>query len=107
MFGTALLPSWETILTFMAEYWYCVALALILYLIAYLGLFSSIEAKESTFPGGHFYYKNMQVSMTKLSPVFKTINADVASFYETLPKPMAFETGAIFYDDPSALVNEE
>ena len=45
--------------------------------------------------------------MTKLSPIFKAINADVADYYATLPRPLGFETGAIFYDDPSALADEE
>ena len=57
--------------------WLFSALVLIVLLLAYLGVFASVTASETHFPGGYFFYKNMQSSTQNLGPVFGKINADI------------------------------
>ena len=59
------------------DYWF-ILLSILLVLFAYLlGIFTSVEPKESDFPGGLFYYKDIQVSSNGLGQLFKEIRKHI------------------------------
>ena len=43
---------------FAQHYWFYGIFLLILLFAAYVGLFSTVEAREDDFPNGYFFYKN-------------------------------------------------
>ena len=94
---------WETLTT----YWpITLTAAAGLLLLHRLGLFSRVQAKEDTFLGGIFFFKDLQKRTRDLHTVFAEINADLATFNKTLPKRVFYPVGAIYYDDPNSLEDE-
>ena len=65
---------------FIEQYWFFILFIFIVLIAAYVGLFATVEAKETKFPGGLFFYKDLQVSTKNLGPVFRKINDDIAAF---------------------------
>ena len=94
------------ILEFLEKYWFFVLFGLVVLFAAYLGLLNSVEAKESKFPGGLFFYKDRQVASKHLGPIFREINEDIQEYQKTLPKKVVYPKGGIFYDDPGSLADE-
>ena len=61
---------------------------------------------EGKFTGGLFFYKDLQVSTKKLGPVFREVDEHVVKYTKSLPKQVVYTSGAVFYDDPGLLVDE-
>ena len=74
----------DTIVDFVTEYSYAVTIvSLVLAFMAWLGLFSTITVEETKFPGGYFFYKDIQVSNKRLGPVFCGIENDIEAYHKT------------------------
>ena len=93
----------EQILNLATEYWFVV---LFIFLVAFaylLGIFTSVEPKESQFPGGSFYYKDIQVSSNGLGELFKEIRKHIKDLESKQTDKGVYVPGGIFYDDPGSL----
>ena len=62
------------------HYWFFCFFLLIVAFAAYLGLFSTVEAKEGRFPGGLYFYRDLQVSTKNLGPIFREINEHISTY---------------------------
>ena len=97
----------DTIVDYIATHcWLFSFAAILLLFLAYLGVFTPITVTETPFPGGYFFYKDLQVSTKKLGPVFADVVKDIEAYHKTQPKRANLICGGIFYDDPNSLVDE-
>ena len=62
------------------HYWLFGILIAVALFAAYLGLLTPVEVTETDFPGAFFFYKDIQVSVKKLGPVFGEINEHIAAY---------------------------
>ena len=51
--------SLETAISLLEKYWFFALFLIITIIAAYIGLFATVEAKESRFPGGLFFHKDL------------------------------------------------
>ena len=63
-------------------YWFVVMFFLLVLMVYLLGIFTPVEAKESDFPGGVFYYRDVQVSSNGLGKLFKVIKKHIKDIEE-------------------------
>ena len=89
------------------EYWFVIILWSVVVIAWYLGALTSVEPYEADFPGGTFYYFNIQTSTKKIGKLlFTQIDGDIKKYVSTLPKKVSYPLAAIFYDDPGDLVDD-
>ena len=88
------------------HYWFFAIFLLVLLFAAYIGLFTTVEARECDFPGGLFFYKDLQMPTKDLSKAFAEIDRHTVEYQRKLPKKSEYSLGGIYYDDPSALQDQ-
>ena len=76
--------------------WTCIAIiTVVLLLLVYIGVFSSIKIKVSKPPfpiGGHYFYKFYQTAYSDVRQAYRAI--------DKLPLKKSFMRMGIYYDDP-------
>ena len=95
------------VLSILAEYWYITTLVMVLAGAWYLGVFTTMRAAEVDFPGGTFFYHNLQTSASNLSSLYAQVEADVRKYVDTLPEKVPYPLAGIYYDDPGDLVDPD